>query len=228
MSTCPDADLYSAFVDGEVPSPWKEKLESHLASCPSCEKQANRYKRLHELISNGGASPTALDLEASYARLCARRSAVVASMGAREAVRIPEWVHSSVRMPVMALAALLVAAVFIPALFVIRTTSSLRGQNEQFSLIQQNAQNLKTLTSMNPVYSPDLSTEAVPVRSITDTGRNVFTMVDYARQFAENQNLFSDADIIIIKLPKLTTFSETEELFHSSNETLLQAAGYYK
>ena len=33
MSTCPDKDLYSAYVDGELQSPWKEKIEAHLVSC---------------------------------------------------------------------------------------------------------------------------------------------------------------------------------------------------
>jgi hypothetical protein len=33
---CPDRELLSAWVDGEVSSPWRESLERHLEACPSC------------------------------------------------------------------------------------------------------------------------------------------------------------------------------------------------
>ena len=33
---CPDRQLISLYLDGELPSPWKEKLESHLGECASC------------------------------------------------------------------------------------------------------------------------------------------------------------------------------------------------
>ena len=35
---CPDNALLSAFHDGEVTSPWKEKVEAHLQECESCRK----------------------------------------------------------------------------------------------------------------------------------------------------------------------------------------------
>ena len=40
---CPDRGLLSAYVDGEVPSPWKERLAAHLSECPSCAAQAARF-----------------------------------------------------------------------------------------------------------------------------------------------------------------------------------------
>jgi hypothetical protein len=33
---CPDRQLISLYCDGELPSPWKEKLETHLESCEEC------------------------------------------------------------------------------------------------------------------------------------------------------------------------------------------------
>ncbi len=33
---CPDNTLLSAFHDGEVTSPWKEKIEAHLLECEDC------------------------------------------------------------------------------------------------------------------------------------------------------------------------------------------------
>lgn len=43
---CPDQQLISVFMDGELPSPWKEKMETHLAQCPSCKKSLENYRQL--------------------------------------------------------------------------------------------------------------------------------------------------------------------------------------
>jgi anti-sigma factor RsiW len=58
---CPDRDLVSAFVDGEVPSPWRERLEEHLASCAKCAALASSYAALGdrlraELVADEAAS----------------------------------------------------------------------------------------------------------------------------------------------------------------------------
>ncbi len=47
---CPDRDLVSAYVDGEVPSPWRERLEEHLAACPDCAALAASYKALGDRL----------------------------------------------------------------------------------------------------------------------------------------------------------------------------------
>jgi Predicted transmembrane transcriptional regulator (anti-sigma factor) len=49
---CPDRDLISSYVDGEVPSPWRERLEEHFASCPSCAALAARYAELGKELRN--------------------------------------------------------------------------------------------------------------------------------------------------------------------------------
>jgi hypothetical protein len=43
---CPDRQILSVYVDGELPSPWKEKMEHHLASCPLCRKTVETWKRI--------------------------------------------------------------------------------------------------------------------------------------------------------------------------------------
>jgi len=47
---CPDQQLLSIYVDGELPSPWKEKMESHLKVCPVCREKLESFKQLHELF----------------------------------------------------------------------------------------------------------------------------------------------------------------------------------
>ena len=46
---CPDRQLLSVYVDGEMPSPWKEKMESHLAQCPGCREHLEHYRSLFAL-----------------------------------------------------------------------------------------------------------------------------------------------------------------------------------
>ena len=43
---CPDRQLLSTYFDGELPSPWKEKMESHIAGCPDCRGRLNVYAAL--------------------------------------------------------------------------------------------------------------------------------------------------------------------------------------
>ncbi|MDR2177641.1 MAG: zf-HC2 domain-containing protein [Treponema sp.] len=43
---CPDRQILSLYLDGELPSPWKEKLEDHLASCPGCRAIIGSWERV--------------------------------------------------------------------------------------------------------------------------------------------------------------------------------------
>jgi len=47
---CPDPQLLSIYMDGELPSPWKEKLESHLAECSMCREKLENLKGLFNKI----------------------------------------------------------------------------------------------------------------------------------------------------------------------------------
>jgi hypothetical protein len=43
---CPDHQILSVYFDGELPSPWKEKMEQHLAACPLCRSRLDCYSAL--------------------------------------------------------------------------------------------------------------------------------------------------------------------------------------
>jgi len=47
---CPDQQLLSIYMDGELPSPWKEKMESHLSECSGCREKFESFKHLQELF----------------------------------------------------------------------------------------------------------------------------------------------------------------------------------
>ena len=70
---CPDKQLLSAYCDGEVPSPWREKIGSHLEECGACRDIAARCRRLSETLRSAeSCAPDA----AAFARV---RERVLAS-----------------------------------------------------------------------------------------------------------------------------------------------------
>jgi hypothetical protein len=58
---CPDRQILSVYLDQELPSPWKEKLEDHLAACPLCRDRLAQYQRASAFLGN--SEPTALAAE---------------------------------------------------------------------------------------------------------------------------------------------------------------------
>ncbi|MDR0567608.1 MAG: zf-HC2 domain-containing protein [Spirochaetaceae bacterium] len=47
---CPDNHIISVYFDGELPSPWKEKLETHLEECPRCRAELEGFKRCSQIL----------------------------------------------------------------------------------------------------------------------------------------------------------------------------------
>ena len=47
---CPEHQIISIYADGELPSPWKEKLESHLTECTACREKLESFKSLRNLF----------------------------------------------------------------------------------------------------------------------------------------------------------------------------------
>ena len=76
MSTCPDLDLYSVYLDNELPEQYKETLESHLAECGECRKKFNKMKSVHDILAADSSQIVISEkaLEDSFTKLQARRS----------------------------------------------------------------------------------------------------------------------------------------------------------
>jgi hypothetical protein len=54
---CPDKQLLSVYYDDELPSPWKEKMEAHLARCAGCRETVAGYGKLSSLLAASADSP---------------------------------------------------------------------------------------------------------------------------------------------------------------------------
>jgi hypothetical protein len=57
---CPDHQILSVYMDGELPSPWKEKMEHHLALCARCRKKLEAYQGMSRLLDRTGDGDGAL------------------------------------------------------------------------------------------------------------------------------------------------------------------------
>ena len=68
---CPDRQILSVYLDGELPSPWKEKLENHLAQCPQCQKQMESYRLVSAsaVVDTESARQEAVFMEAAKERV---------------------------------------------------------------------------------------------------------------------------------------------------------------
>ncbi|MDR1903185.1 MAG: zf-HC2 domain-containing protein [Treponema sp.] len=54
---CPDRQILSVYFDGELPSPWREKMEAHLASCAACTAILKQYDLCSTMLKKGEDSP---------------------------------------------------------------------------------------------------------------------------------------------------------------------------
>ncbi len=102
---CPDRELLSAWLDGEVPSPWRETIDRHVEACASCSGAAEAMRGIQARLSDdrlsmdavAGAAKRRVDERLGYAF-------------ARAPARLPFWARRySVPFPVAAAAALVIA-----------------------------------------------------------------------------------------------------------------------
>lgn len=76
MSTCPETDIHSIYLDGELPEQFKIEYEQHVANCPECARKLKQLREVHEIFAadSKSISLTESELEESYRRLQARLS----------------------------------------------------------------------------------------------------------------------------------------------------------
>ena len=56
MSTCPDYDIHSIYLDGELPQAYLAKYEEHVASCADCQAKLEKLRKLHRVFAQDAAS----------------------------------------------------------------------------------------------------------------------------------------------------------------------------
>lgn len=112
---CPNPDLLSAFFDGEVQSPWSEKIQEHIETCHRCQQAFGRLDSLRRALLADAEPPVEDPLERTRERLHSLRSARLR----RRRRRL--W-RMRISMPVPAIAAMFVVFLGMGGLLVFLTT----------------------------------------------------------------------------------------------------------
>jgi hypothetical protein len=142
---CPDRQILSWYVDGELPSPWKEKMESHLDFCEDCRSRMKNYQGLHSAL----ISVPEDGLKAAQERVWAKVSGVPAISGKRPTV----WGRKiSLPLPAAAAAAAaFVLAAFLAVLGVRPPQTAFNQDTVAVSDIGGNLQDIAPVTDMDGI-----------------------------------------------------------------------------
>ena len=206
MSTCPDRNLYSAYVDGEVPSPWKEKLEEHLASCEKCRAAESRYRAMRDAVRKASeAEPAVSDdfLESSFKKLSPRWELAAEKASAERAASTPAVTRKAATIPWAALAAMFLVVAFVPAFFAVRSAESRAPEAPPMQVAQDGA-------GVIPLAGLQNGESYVPVYVTIGDGQEGegFTFINQARMFSQDKEAFSASGngYVIIRLPEMVRF----------------------
>lgn len=74
MSTCPENDIHSIYLDNELPENFISEYEKHINSCPKCKKKLEQMRKTHNIFEADSKSLN-LDqifLDQSFERLQSR------------------------------------------------------------------------------------------------------------------------------------------------------------
>src|SRR5574344_818307 len=203
MSTCPEKDIHSIYIDNELPAAYVAEYEAHVKNCPRCQAELARLRAFRQSFSadskNMMLNQTALD--AGFKRLQARLSY---SKVTGKNVHAFDTFKSSSTMRYLAGAA--VAAAIIAIILPVRTNTTSAHNAAQFQPIARaklqspadadvqvdGAINTATLSSLlgssssNSATAPSASTVSAisPVMTMTNSttassfGVPVFTSSD--------------------------------------------------
>jgi anti-sigma factor RsiW len=178
---CPDYQILSVYVDGELPSPWKEKMEVHLVSCPQCVERLAALKRLSLRSSALRSSDEALEsaLGAAQERVWQQLSRLEPATGVAWTQRPRIW-RRRVSVPLPAVAAAAAALLVAASLMLTRQTAP---------------QTPDTMTAT--LSNQGMAVPVVPVSTISEV-----------LQYLGNQDA---TDTTLIKLPESKSFSSSGE-----------------
>jgi anti-sigma factor RsiW len=147
---CPENQILSVYFDGELPSPWKEKMEAHLAACPACREKLEGYRLSKGVLTGRAEEKTML----------AAKDRVWQNLSNRRPIQRPSVIRPiknvwrrQVSLPLPAAAA--AAAVFILisffAVFGGKGPSAKAADNAISANVDMNVQGIVPVSSMSEV-----------------------------------------------------------------------------
>jgi hypothetical protein len=195
---CPDKQFLSVYFDGELPSPWKERMERHLETCSECRENLEIYRKMsRSLVAGGGEEEADAVVEAAasrvWARLESRKRSVRRGFRRFLPARVPQALSAAV-------AGAIAATVVICLMFLF--TQGQNGNGEIPELTDAAGNFVNMVPGSYDLDTPDI----IPASNVNDVLR-----------YLEGDN---SSDIVIIKLPERKRFN------HYGEPAFINAADY--
>ncbi len=137
MSTCPNKDLHSIYLDNELPLSYVKEYEDHVKNCPKCTAELQKLKNLHNLFQEDSKSIkfSEQDLDKSYERLLTRMSYHKNTSKTRNVFTFGKF-NSAAKYIFTGVAAAAVIAVVLPIRLNNNTSQNI-ASNQNFEPIQR-------------------------------------------------------------------------------------------
>jgi len=201
MFHCPENDIHSIYLDGELPQNFVKDYEAHLASCQKCQAKLAKLKAVHEAFAADARLIEVSDdfKAASFDRLQSRMrfsKVVSASQPNKNIVRITNFVP-------IAAAAAAVFALMLPVKM--RAGQSLKGVDESVLAVSAVKPN-KAIADNNIIVDGGITNVALSKNAETP-------LAIKASDFESLKSDSSDQDdgltISVTKLSSLNSISAT-------------------
>ena len=230
MSTCPNKDLLSAYIDGELTFPWKGTIEQHLQECDACKKIYGQYIIVHRAIV-ASASGIELDTADSFAKLLAKRNAVLQVKSQTQKKRwvlnsVERWLYASVRIPLPAAAAAVLLFVLMPLVLFFKIESTVNtvtaAQSSFTPIIPVSIE--KPIAEMDYGIAQPNGTQNYAISTKTvNTNAKFFTVGEFARLYSKDENLFQPVESTVdlkISSSSFLLAPEYQSLYINPDSTL--------
>ncbi|NLL99949.1 MAG: zf-HC2 domain-containing protein [Treponema sp.] len=145
MSTCPEKDLLSVYIDGELPKVFKDDFEKHISSCDKCNSLLKKIQMTHDYLQKDNNSLTLSKsyVDASFERLQIKMRFANVTKKAKSKT---SFNYTNIRLFAPAIAAAAVFALILP----------LRLFTAKKNLVQQNINSIATIQSNSSINQASL------------------------------------------------------------------------
>ena len=191
---CPDKQFLSVYFDGELPSPWKERMEQHLETCSQCRENLEVYRKMSGCLSYDGeveeftGVPQAAVIDAAAARVWER----LENRKKRKSLRLQRFLPARIPQALTAAAAGAIAATAIIC-FLLLFSQAKTGKNSVPQLTGATGNFAGIVFGEGDLDSPDI----IPASNMNDVLR-----------YLESDD---GSNIVIIKLPERKKFNRYGE-----------------
>lgn len=171
MSACPQKDIHSVYIDGELPEKFRAEYEAHIAGCAACQAELATLRNLRALLTGEATAEAAAPatdtvfLEQSFARLQTKLR-YSRTVGAAQGAKGRVLSFTAAKWAVSAAAA---AAVFALVLTPLRTKAGDGASGEAGAVTAIASAELEPLTEKGVVIDGNISHTELSSLAVADS-----------------------------------------------------------